>query len=497
MKFAVKAWSNGGRARTGVLQLSNCPLSIETPSLLLTTRKGLPVFIAPDLLLSLPSPDSHLLHVSPMHFFEGASRKTISNIGGLHELVGLQNYGFSASPRDSMVCLPVAETTNKFGAAFETPCGRLSVIYPSPSLSIYIHTHIATYLRDSFLSQGYIIFNFFTLLIGISIKFIQLYLSQLCSQIKPSEYVEMVSSLKPNVWASLADEVPAYTSESRNKTSVDRTIRWLDECISLDQARGTSVLGAIVGGSNVDERIRCAQEVAKRNVSGFWIGGFGLGDSMDERPALLNAVVDNLPKEKLRQICGLGLPEEILQGVAAGIDLFDSTYIYQLTLGGFALTFPLNRSERQFSDSYTSDSSGSDNTKINLRATIYRKDISPIVDGCGCYTCKNHTRAYINHLINVHEMLAQILLEIHNTHYYLLNTQFRYEDQSSSGQLFLHIRGHLPSLRYCEHPKSFHIRRNWFFETQSCSSDCGIFFGKFVLLLVWKIPVQRLGVQKM
>ncbi|KAI3882293.1 hypothetical protein MKW92_019289 [Papaver armeniacum] len=363
MKFAVKAWSNGGRARTGVLQLSNCPLPIETPSLLLTTRKGLPVFIAPDLLLSLPSPDSHLLHVSPMHFFEGASRKTISNIGGLHELVGLQNYGFSASPRDSMVCLPVAETTNKFKAAFETPCGRLSI--------------------------------------------------------KPSEYVEMVSSLKPNVWASLADEVPAYTSESRNKTSVDRTIRWLDECISLDQARGTSVLGAIVGGSNVDERIRCAQEVAKRNVSGFWIGGFGLGDSMDERPALLNAVVDNLPKEKLRQICGLGLPEEILQGVASGIDLFDSTYIYQLTLGGFALTFPLERSKRQFSDSYMIDSSGSDNTKINLRATIYRKDASPIVDGCDCYTCKNHTRAYINHLINVHEMLAQILLEIHNTHYYL------------------------------------------------------------------------------
>ncbi|RZC73386.1 hypothetical protein C5167_048866, partial [Papaver somniferum] len=235
MKFAVKAWSNGGRARTGVLQLSNCPLPIETPSLLLTTRKGLPVFIAPDLLLSLPSPDSHLLHVSPMHFFEGASRKTISNIGGLHELVGLQNHGFSASPRDSMVCLPVAETTNKFKAAFETPCGRLSI--------------------------------------------------------KPSEYVEMVSSLKPNVWASLADEVPAYASESRNKTSVDRTIRWLDECISLDQTHGTSVLGAIVGGSNVDERIRCAQEVAKRNVSGFWIGGFGLGDSMDERPALLNAVV--------------------------------------------------------------------------------------------------------------------------------------------------------------------------------------------------------------
>ncbi|KAI3918287.1 hypothetical protein MKX01_041607 [Papaver californicum] len=157
----------------------------------------------------------------------------------------------------------------------------------------------------------------------------------------------------------------------RNKTTVDRTVCWLDECISLNQACRTSVLGAIVGGSNVDERIRCAQEVTKRNEL---------------------ACQDNLPKEKPRQIYGLGLPEEILQGVAAVIDLFDSTYIYQLTLGGFALTFPLNRSERQLSDSYMSDSSGSDNTKINLRATIHR--------------------ASINHQINVHEMQAQILLEM-------------------------------------------------------------------------------------
>ncbi|OVA08084.1 tRNA-guanine(15) transglycosylase-like [Macleaya cordata] len=364
MKFAVKAWSKGGRARTGVLQLGSCPIPIETPSLLLSTRKGLPIFIAPDLLPSLPSPDSHLLQISPLHFLEGPSPKTISNIGGLHEMLGLHNYGFAAAPRDSMVCLPVSEKSNHIGASFETPGGRLLI--------------------------------------------------------KPADYVEMVSSLKPNVWASLADEVPAYVSAKRNRTSVDRTIHWLDDCISLDPAGGSSVFGAIVGGSSIEERIRCAQEVAKRNVSGYWIGGFGLGESMDERPSLLNEVVENLPKERPRQICGLGLPEEILQGVAAGIDLFDSTYIYHLTLGGFALTFPLDRTERHFSDCHLSDTTGSDNAKINLRATIYRKDTSPIVDGCSCYTCQNHTRAYINHLINVHEMLAQILLEIHNTHHYLL-----------------------------------------------------------------------------
>ncbi|XP_020246568.1 queuine tRNA-ribosyltransferase accessory subunit 2-like isoform X3 [Asparagus officinalis] len=230
--------------------------------------------------------------------------------------------------------------------------------------------------------------------------------------------MEMICSLKPNLWASLADEVPAWVSEKRNKASVDRTIRWLDDCLSLDEAGGTSILGSIVGGSNIEERKRCAIEAAMRNVSGFWIGGFGQGESMEERPALLNIVTDSLPKEKLRYVSGLALPEEVLQGVAAGIDLFDSTYIYHLTLGGFALIFPLDILENNSANQQHSDI-GSDCTKINLRATIYRKDTSPIVDNCTCFTCKNHTRAYINHLLNVHEMLAQILLEIHNTRHYM------------------------------------------------------------------------------
>ncbi|EEF35976.1 queuine tRNA-ribosyltransferase, putative [Ricinus communis] len=340
MKWWVKAWSNNSKARTGLLQLqlgssNSSPIEIETPALLLSTRKGLPHFISPDLLPSLPYPHSALLQCSPLHFLEGVSRKTISHIGGLHQMVGLHDSAFVAVPRDSIQCLPECGSTNKFGASFETPCGR--------------------------------------------------------RLIKPSEYLQMISSIRPNIWATLADEVPAWVSDKRNKTSVERTVKWLDECISLSP---------------------------KIAFAGYWIGGFGLGESMDERPALLDAVSDSLPGEKPRLICGLGLPEEVLQAVAAGIDLFDSSYIYNLTLGGFALIFPLDRIEINTSHDQSTDM-GIDGTKINLRATVYRKDTSPIVASCTCYTCQNHTKAYINHLLNVHEMLAQILLEIHNTHHFL------------------------------------------------------------------------------
>lgn len=277
-------------------------------------------------------------------------------------MVGLQESIFIACARDSIESLPESGATNKLGASFETPSGRRLV--------------------------------------------------------KPSEYVEMISSLRPNLWASLADEVPAWVSEKRNKSSVDRTIRWLDDCLYFDKAGGAAILGSVVGGSSIEERKRCATAVASRNVSGFWIGGFGLGENMEERPALLNVVTDRLPEEKLRYVSGLALPEEVLQGVAAGIDLFDSTYIYHLTIGGFALIFPLDIIESDIVNSQPSDT-GSDCTKINLRAIVYRKDTSPILLNCTCFTCKNHTRAYINHLLNVHEMLAQILLEIHNTHHYM------------------------------------------------------------------------------
>ncbi|WVZ04331.1 hypothetical protein V8G54_025137 [Vigna mungo] len=360
MKFVVKkACCSGGRV--GALELGSCPKPIETPALLLSTRKGLPHFIAPDLLTSLPFPDSHLLQISPLHFLEGLASTTISKIGGLHQMLSLHQYGIAAVARDSIQCLPESKGATKLGPSFETPCGRLSI--------------------------------------------------------NPKDYVEMISCMRPNIWATLADEVPAWVSEKRNKTSVDRTVRWLDDCLALNPAAG-SVFGAVVGGPNFDERKRCAMEVAKRNVSGYWIGGFGLGERIEERPALLSAIIDVLPDEKPRMISGLGLPEEILEGIDAGIDLFDSTYVYCLTLGGFALTFSLDKGGNQYD--FQRCQVERDLTKINLRAKVYSKDMSPILGNCTCYTCRNHTKAYINHLFNVHEMLAQTLLEIHNTHHYLM-----------------------------------------------------------------------------
>ncbi|XP_010534982.1 PREDICTED: queuine tRNA-ribosyltransferase accessory subunit 2-like isoform X3 [Tarenaya hassleriana] len=300
----------------------------------------------------------------PLHpqGFEGLSLQTVSSMGGLHKLLSLPDHHYLSVLRDSIDCVPDPSATNKFGASFDTPYGRFLV--------------------------------------------------------KPADYVDMISSMKPNIWATLADEVPNTVSAKRNKTSVERTLRWLDECIALSPVGCGAIFGSIVGGDSVEERRRCAQDVANRSLSGYWIGGFGLGENTENLAALMNAVTECLPDEKPRLVSGLGTPEEILEGVAAGVDLFNSAYIYDLTLRGFALIFPAESIKADLAK-FVSVGSGGDRTKINLRETGFRKDITALVENCRCYTCCNHTKAYIHHLLNVKELLAHILLEIHNTHHYL------------------------------------------------------------------------------
>ncbi|KAH9330155.1 hypothetical protein KI387_002263 [Taxus chinensis] len=167
--------------------------------------------------------------------WECPSPSTVVALGGVHEMLSMPEYGFIAIPRDSVTCISDAEGSNKFGASFDSPFGRRLV--------------------------------------------------------KPVEYMESISALKPNLWSSLPDEVPAWVSDKRNKLSVDRTTRWLDECLALRPIYAETALGPIVGGTNLEERIRSAQDVASRNVSGFWLGGFGLGESAEQRPALLDAVM--------------------------------------------------------------------------------------------------------------------------------------------------------------------------------------------------------------
>lgn len=230
--------------------------------------------------------------------------------------------------------------------------------------------------------------------------------------------MKLQAAFHPNAFGSLSDEIPAFSSMSRASKSITRSLNWLDGCIELHAKEGAypvqgqkPLLFATVQGG-VHEKLRrlCATEMGKRDVDGFVLGGFCCGESPEERRHMVQVVLECLPQDKPRMLSGLLGPVEILDMILLGVDLLDSPYPYRLTRLGNASVYDVDISlpPRNLGN------------KLNLRDKQNERDDRVLLQGCTCYTCTNHHRAYIHHLLNVHEMLADTLLMIHNLHHHLL-----------------------------------------------------------------------------
>ncbi|KAF9088779.1 Queuine tRNA-ribosyltransferase subunit qtrtd1 [Mortierella sp. AM989] len=191
---------------------------------------------------------------------------------------------------------------------------------------------------------------------------------------------------------------------------------------TLKPWNGVSVFAHVVGAQNEQERIRSAQETAKRQeVDGFIIDTNTLLGSKDEVLNLLKVSLDHLPKEKPRLVYGMQTPEDVLKSIALGADLFDTAYPFQLTEDGKASLYSFGASSSPSSSGI--DHNASDGLKkrwINLWDEEHQDKFVPLLEDCECYACKGgrHTRAFINHLLKAHEMLATVLLMSHNMHQY-------------------------------------------------------------------------------
>lgn len=261
-----------------------------------------------------------------------------------------------------------------------------------------------------------------------------------------SKFMALQEVVRPDWFQSMADgeTVQEDTSKKRVRKSVDRTLAFLDECLQLQQKsqdlQGVEVLGVVEGGDILEERTRSAKETAKRPVGGFVLDGFQ-GDAMTRelRLKLISSVTAELPDHKPRLIQGIGRPNEVLDCVEAGVDLFESFFPYQVTERGCALSFrfryqldpetqvlerngaQVNEEPRAEKDSDVSDKEEKEPMtpfEMDLKSKRYREDFGPLVQGCSCYCCRNHTRAYVHHLLLTNELLSGVLLMIHNFQHY-------------------------------------------------------------------------------
>lgn len=190
------------------------------------------------------------------------------------------------------------------------------------------------------------------------------------------------------------DECPPYpASREAVKEATERTHRWLARCVQAHQRPDQALFGIVQGGTFLDLRQASARALVEFDLPGYAIGGVSVG----EPPALIEKIVQAttplLPQNKPRYLMGVGTYREMVQAIAAGIDMFDCVIPTRLARHGNALV----QGERW-----------------NLKNNRFREDFSPLDSTCPCYTCQKFTRAYISHLLRSRELLAYTLLSIHN-----------------------------------------------------------------------------------
>src|SRR6266481_1196190 len=195
--------------------------------------------------------------------------------------------------------------------------------------------------------------------------------------------------------AMVFDDCPPHTSTPREfRAAVERTIRWAAECREQPLAPGQMVFGIVQGGIDPHLREECAKALVALKFDGYAIGGVSVGEPEPEMFRAVEITEPHLPTNQPRYAMGLGTPAQMVELVARGIDMFDCVLPTRVARNGTAFT-----------------RKGS----ISIKAGAYKSDFRPIEEDCDCFACRNFTRAYLRHLLNVGEILGLRMLSVHNT----------------------------------------------------------------------------------
>ncbi len=222
----------------------------------------------------------------------------------------------------------------------------------------------------------------------------------------PEESMQIQSNLASTIAMAFDECAPYPASREYMEKSVARTTRWLERCKaemkrlnSLEDTinKNQLLFGINQGGTYEDIRIEHAKIISEMDLDGYALGGLAVGESHEEMYRILDETVPYLPKEKPVYLMGVGTPANILEAVERGVDFFDCVYPTRNGRHGHAYT---NQGKR------------------NLLNARYETDDRPIEEGCQCPACRNHSRAYIRHLLKAGEMLGMRLMVLHNLYFY-------------------------------------------------------------------------------
>ena len=211
--------------------------------------------------------------------------------------------------------------------------------------------------------------------------------------ISPEKSIEIQQALGSDIMMAF-DECCQYPSTYEyTKKSMERTTRWAARCKQAWTSKQQGLFGIIQGGFYEDLRKISAQDLISMDFPGYAIGGISVGEPKEEFLKMLQITTPLMPENKPRYLMGVGTPDYLIEAALAGIDMCDCVLPTRIARHGTAMT-----------------SKG----KVVVRNALYERDFTSLDDECDCYTCKNYTKAYIRHLLNVKEILGVRLLSIHN-----------------------------------------------------------------------------------
>lgn len=211
--------------------------------------------------------------------------------------------------------------------------------------------------------------------------------------ITPELAIKIQQSLGADIIMVLDECPPSDADFNRTRRAMNRTHLWAARCRQAHQRDDQQLFAIVQGGVFPELRRRSAEYLTSLDFPGYAIGGLSLGEPKEVTWRITEQTVEILPKDKPRYLMGVGSPEDIIEAVSMGIDIFDSALPTRIARNG-ALFTRLGR--------------------VNIENSKYKKMAEPLDPDCNCYTCKNFSAAYLHHLFRCRELLALRLATIHN-----------------------------------------------------------------------------------
>lgn len=215
--------------------------------------------------------------------------------------------------------------------------------------------------------------------------------------VTPERSVEIQEALGADIMMAFDECVPLPSSRKRVAEALARTNRWAVRCQAARRRRDQALFGIVQGGHDPELRRQAAVEIVGMGFDGYAIGGLSVGEEKSVMYGMVDATIPHLPADRPRYLMGVGMPEDLVEGAARGVDLFDCVVPTRHGRTGSLFT-----------------STG----KISIKNAQYARDEQPIDPDCSCSVCVKYSRAYLHHLFLVKEMLGVRLNTLHNLHYF-------------------------------------------------------------------------------